>query len=471
MRHLLVVDEVHASDAYMRRLLGHLLRDHLAAGGYAMLLSATLGGEARHQLIVESTGGRKADMPPPDVDAATRTPYPLLSTAMPVVAAKATEARGIERVVTLCLREWLDDPVAVARVALEAAELGAKVLVVRNTVDGAVAVQRALEAIADAEHPALLRVAGVATLHHGRFAREDRRLLDAAVQREIGRTREPGGRIIVGTQTLEQSLDIDSDLLITDLCPVDVLLQRLGRLHRHVRDDRGAPRIRPPAYMDAQTLVLVPVGGLAPFLRPARPGGLRRHGLGHRLVNGVPSGVYRDLNVLEGTRRLIADRPCWRIPTMNRALVEAGLHTNSIDALIRSLPAEEREMWHSQRSAVEGNAIADAQTASDGVLRRDRPFRDSSNTCFDDHLVTRLGANDRLMALPEGTVGPFAQIVRRLAVPGWWIPAGMAQNAGVVVRNEHLNDDPSGPARLRVALGELQLDYDRHGLRRSEEKQ
>jgi hypothetical protein len=128
-------------------------------------------------------------------------------------------------------------------------------------------------------------------------------------------------------------------------------------------------------------------------------------------------------------------------------------------------------MWHSQRSAVEGNAIADAQTASDGVLRRDRPCRDSSNTCFDDHLVTRLGANDRLMALPEGTVGPFAQIVRRLAVPGWWIPAGMAQNAGVVVRNEHLNDDPSGPARLRVALGELQLDYDRHGLRRSEEKQ
>ncbi|HYD51411.1 MAG TPA: CRISPR-associated endonuclease Cas3'', partial [Gemmatimonadaceae bacterium] len=61
MRHLLVVDEVHASDAYMRRLLGQLLRDHVAAGGHAVLLSATLGAEARHQLLVEAAGGRARD--------------------------------------------------------------------------------------------------------------------------------------------------------------------------------------------------------------------------------------------------------------------------------------------------------------------------------------------------------------------------------------------------------------------------
>jgi CRISPR-associated endonuclease/helicase Cas3 len=66
------------------------------------------------------------------------------------------------------------------------------------------------------------------TLHHSRFGPEDRRLLDTTVQQQIGRHR-PTVLIVVGTQTLEQSLDLDADLLLTDLCPIDVLLQRIGR--------------------------------------------------------------------------------------------------------------------------------------------------------------------------------------------------------------------------------------------------
>lgn len=462
-RHLLVVDEVHASDAYMRRLLAHLLREHLAAGGHAVLLSATLGARARHALCVAAEGGRAVDEPPPTLAAATATPYPLLTTGAPTGPALHLGSAGREKAVAMDARAWLDDPATIAGAALEAARAGATVLVVRNTVDGAVAVQRALEDAAGADDAVLFRVADRATLHHGRFAAEDRRRLDAAVERAVGRARGSGGRIVIGTQTLEQSLDLDADLLLTDLCPVDVLLQRLGRLHRHVTDGAGAPRRRPAAHAEPRAMVLVPAGGLAPFLRPRRPGGLARHGLGHRVVDGVPQGVYRDLLVLEATCRLITAQPCWRIPAMNRALVEQALHDEAMEALLAALPETERDAWRAHRSAVEGSALADAQVAADGLLRRDRPFRDPSNVGFDDRLVTRLGADDRLVALPPATVGPFGEVVRRLAVPGWMAHA-VADDAPVTV-----TPAAGGDGGLLVRVGDLALTYDRHGLRRAEE--
>lgn len=465
MRHLLVVDEVHASDAYMRRLLGHLLRDHVAAGGHAVLLSATLGARARHQLLVEASGGRVADDPPPAFDAAAATPYPLLSVGAPAGAPVAIASGGHTKDVTMSLRAWLDDPAAIARAGLDAARAGAKVLVVRNTVDGAVAVQQALEAAAPGD-PALFRVSGAATLHHGRFAREDRRLLDRAVEAAVGRTRPAGGVVVVGTQTLEQSLDLDADLLLTDLCPADVLLQRLGRLHRHDVDTQGKKRVRPGAFARPQAVVVVPAGGLAPFLRPGRPGGLRRHGLGHRVVDGVPQGVYRDLTVLEATRQLVEAHPCWRIPTMSRALVEGALHDEVIDALVAGMPDTERDAWQAHRSTIDGSRIADGQTAADGLLWRDRCVMKEPNTRFDDRLVTRLGADERLVDLPPTTVGPFGERVGRLAVPRWLAPR-VPDDAPVAVTRE------PGPApddvRLRVQVGDLALIYDRHGLRRAEE--
>ena len=126
---------------------------------------------------------------------------------------------------------WMPDLRSVAAQALEAARAGAKVLVVRNTVRYAITTQQELEEIASvAERALLFSYEATLTLYHGRFAPADRRLLDHEVERRLGRDRPPGGMVVVGTQTLEQSLDIDADQLITDLCPVDVLLQRIGRL-------------------------------------------------------------------------------------------------------------------------------------------------------------------------------------------------------------------------------------------------
>jgi CRISPR-associated endonuclease/helicase Cas3 len=457
MRHLLVVDEVHASDAYMQRLLQQLLRDHLAAGGHALLLSATLGAESRQATLAAAAGGRSRDDTPLSFRAASTAAYPLISVGRADGPALAPGADTTTKSVSMTTQPWLDEPHCISQLALSAARRGAKVLVVRNTVGGAVAVQRALEAAASSDSSLLFSVAGRPTLHHGRFAREDRRQLDRQVETLIGRRDRPqGGIIIVGTQTLEQSLDIDADYLVTDLCPVDVLLQRIGRLHRHRSEVSGAGRERPEAYAQPQCVVLVPTGGLADFLPPTRRGPRERHGLGHTKRHGVLQGVYEDLTVLEATRQLLVAHGTWIVPQMNRLLVESGIHSEAINALIEGMPEGERAAWEAHRMDVEGHVLAQMTTAAGGLLRRDRDFMSQG---VDDaaHVATRLGAGDRLLSFPVGTVGPFGALISRISIPNWLLDNVPADAVLSVTRTDSGNG-------LDLGLGERSFRYDTHGL-------
>ena len=232
VRSLLVIDEVHASDAYMTEILRAVLRDHLDVGGYALLMSATLGCEAREALV--SRRRRRAVASFSD---AMSVPYPALTRVdrrwrCEVEPFRAT---GYSKSVTMRAESVLEHPQRIAKLALTEATRGARVLVVRNTVGAAQAVFSEVRELGG-DHE-LLQLAGGPALHHSRFAAEDRKLLDGVVERALGRRdssdgaedRSGRGTIVVGTQTLEQSLDIDADVLIADLCPVDVLLQRMGR--------------------------------------------------------------------------------------------------------------------------------------------------------------------------------------------------------------------------------------------------
>lgn len=432
MRLMLVIDEVHASDAYGQALTEALLADHLAAGGEAALLSATLGARARCRYASPAT--RSASLP--TLAEAIEAPYPALTVSggmVPIAAA------GREKTVSLALAEIIADPAAIAQHALAAAGDGAKVLVVRNSVAGAVAVQKALEAALPPDSPLLFRVAGVATLHHGRFAREDRRRLDAAVEAALGKTRAEGGKIVVGTQTLEQSLDIDADYLITDLCPVDVLLQRLGRLHRH------AGRARAAGFTAARALVLTPAGDMNDLLHGRGLG----FGLGPR--GDQARGVYPDVIALEATRRLCQDRPSWKIPAMNRALVESALHPEAREKLVAALP----EAWRRHLHELDGVAFADGGFARRVALDRDQPFMAADNAvCSDEIIATRLGEAGRLVDLPPGLIGPFGQPIHRLVIPGWW---GAPSVDGMVVTALE-------GGMIQLEIGRLRLSYQRLGL-------
>ncbi len=392
-RHLLVVDEVHASDRYMEFLLTALLRFHRRAGGQALLLSATLGARAREKLL-----GRAE---PPPLAEAIAAPYPALSTdARDGLQAQPWEGRGKD--VRLSLSTNIGDATAIAGMAVEAARTGAKVLVIRNLRRDAVAIFEAVRA--NAPDAPVFSCGGVATLHHGRFAREDRPRLDAAVEAAIGRTRASGGLIVIGTQTLEQSLDICADFLISDITPADVLLQRLGRLHRHTRDDR------PTSYERAQATVLVPPDMAAVIRRPA-------HGLGVGKTFAMP---YPDVITVEATRRLLAEYPVWSIPAMNRLLVEGATHPQARAILLDAL-RKETDDWEKADIVADGRVFAHLGQAGSAILRTDVGFEDPAVVfSADDIAATRLGAKDALIELPDPVAGPFGAPVRSFQMPAYW---------------------------------------------------
>ncbi|MBB3982549.1 CRISPR-associated endonuclease/helicase Cas3 [Sphingobium fontiphilum] len=431
-RSLLVVDEVHSSDHFMGEVLRAVLRNHTTLGGHALLLSATLTAEMRARLLDPFAPALEF----PALDEAVATPYPALSGSHAPPRPVGSDKRR-EKPVKLTLLGAIDDPQGIAARAVEAARKGASVLIVRNSVNGAVAVAQAVEALA----PELAFRAGhVATLHHSRFAPDDRRLLDAAVETAFGKGRSAQGRILCGTQTLEQSLDIDADLLLTDLAPMDVLLQRIGRLHRHDRHDRGT-------FLNAEAIVLAPKErDLSLYLGRVRD----RHGLGPMADGG---GVYPDMLAIEATWRLIETNSEIAIPADNRRLVEEALHPDRADALQQELGTD----WMNHLAQQQGIAIADRQTAQAAALDVRIPF---SELVFpkDMAIATRLGARDRLAMFDSPVPGPFGTQVERLTVPDW-----MARGISTEAVPEVLI---SGDV-LRFAWDDASFIYDRFGLRRS----
>lgn len=245
LRHLglvgkvVVIDEVHAYDAYMSSYLQTALQWLARYGVPVVLLSATLPAAQKHALARAYAEQLGADVPDE-----LSTAYPMVTT---VSAAGVEEAVVPQRPTELhaAVRIIEDDDADLVQLLEERLAEGGCALIICSTV------RRAQQTYRTARE----RFGGDVVLHHAAFAAADRVAKEAELRRELGPDAHRGAgrphrRIVVATQVAEQSLDIDADLLVTDIAPIDLLVQRIGRLHRHVRPDSDRPeRLRDPEVL------------------------------------------------------------------------------------------------------------------------------------------------------------------------------------------------------------------------------
>ncbi|QFY41331.1 CRISPR-associated helicase Cas3' [Candidatus Methylospira mobilis] len=227
---VLIVDEVHACDAYMQGVLEVLLEFHARTNGPVILLSATLPSRMKQALLNAYAKGRNQVSAPALQSAA----YPLATCwheGQTLLREDALASRScVSR--TVQVHYEADDKKVFAHI-ITALQQGLCVGWIRNTVaDAMTAYQRLSQTISPEK----------ITLFHARFALADRLGKEEQVLSFFGENsqqQDRQGRLMIATQVAEQSLDVDFDVLITDLAPIDRILQRAGRLQRHVRDVQG----------------------------------------------------------------------------------------------------------------------------------------------------------------------------------------------------------------------------------------
>ena len=216
---VVILDEIHSYDIYTGTLVGALVRELLNLGCSVIILSATLTAARRRELL--STAGCSEPQSP---DA-----YPLVTEAIPDGTVRHHEPEWTKtRNVVVHAREASTE--TVLEELIHRAEAGQHVLWIRNTV---IEAQQGFRALKDEMREGDVKLG----LLHARFPFKRRQELEGDWLNYLGKNRssEGPGSILVATQVVEQSVDIDLDFIVSDLAPTDMLIQRMGRLWRHER--------------------------------------------------------------------------------------------------------------------------------------------------------------------------------------------------------------------------------------------
>ncbi|GAB3379679.1 CRISPR-associated helicase Cas3' [Spongiibacter taiwanensis] len=349
-RKVLLIDEVHAYDPYMKKLLENLLEMHAGQGGSAILLSATLPYQMKRDLIAAYAKGTGKDM-----SALDSTAYPL-ATQFPAIAepqcALATRPEVARRVEV----QRLNGVDAALALIAETVAQGQCVCWIRNTVDDARWARQQVRNILASDE--------VVQLFHSRYVMLDRQNIEADVLARFGKHSDGAkrkGRVLVSTQVVEQSLDLDFDVLISDLAPIDLLLQRAGRLHRHRRDAQGNP-VDSPGEADQRPPAVFYVHSPDP-----------QDDADENWLDGQKGtlAVYRDLGQLWRSAKVLFSRGGYRMPEDARELIESVY--SSATSLITPEAIEEASF------SADGDRRAAASMAGFNMLDMSKGYTRKSN--------------------------------------------------------------------------------------------
>ena len=242
----LIIDEVHAYDSFMLPILERLLAWCGFLNTNVVLLSATLPEFMKEKLVSAYLGK--------SITTKISLDYPLITLAnksQPIQQIGNMETRKKESIQVEFATHEKDDIEAIANNALKRIEESGNILWICNTIAKAQKVYDYFKKYQEANKDDFYL-----KLFHARFTVSDRLHVEEEIENYFGTEEKakqrPSTGILISTQVAEQSLDIDFDYLITDIAPIDLLLQRMGRVHRHIRSNRSNN------FQSSKVLLLVP---------------------------------------------------------------------------------------------------------------------------------------------------------------------------------------------------------------------
>jgi len=388
-RKVLLVDEVHAYDPYMFKLLETLLEFHARQGGSVILLSATLPQTMREDLVSSFERGLAKELSVMGCHA-----YPLVTH----IPAEGEQEQYIDTRVdvkrTAEVRR-LDSQKAIIEQIERAVKQGKCVCWIRNTVQEA---RNSYQELTDTHWIARDRL----HLFHSRFAMIDRQKIEAETLERFGKESDHEkrkGQVLVATQVVEQSLDLDFDLMITDLAPIDLIIQRAGRLCRHIRNLQGNRIIDSEGRDQRGKPVLF-------ILAPKAESGVGENWL--KVQQPGTQAVYPHVGRLWLTARLLfgsGDQGDFTMPADARKLVE-GVYSLEAEEIIPELLQE--VSWDA-----DGKDMMQLSMAHLNVLKLSKGYtRRSGDWDEESRIPTRLTENETVsVALAfyrDGKFQPYA---------------------------------------------------------------
>lgn len=300
---VLIIDEIHAYDRYMEQIITRMLEWCHALKIPVILLSATMQSTQRKGYL--KCFGKEVTV--------LSESYPLITQVdcHGKLHEYATESvfRTTYAFATIPL---LGEAELLADYAMKRVREGGCLCVMLNTVNQAQVVYRVLKDKGGSEDVKLL-------LFHARFPVEKRNEIERKCLKWFGKGGEacrPSKAILVCTQVVEQSLDVDFDEMITEIAPIDLLLQRAGRVHRH------RFRVRPTGFERPNIRVMVPAPSVSDELE-------HRYG---------PSGAVYDPFLLKNTENILNDTTEIRVPEDMRSVIERcyeRVSEKTIEAYVR----------------------------------------------------------------------------------------------------------------------------------------